>query len=54
MALAGLWSRWKSPRGEAVLSYTMLTINAEAHTFMRLFHKPTDEKRMVVILPDGQ
>ena len=29
----------------------MLTMNAEAHPLMRLFHKPADEKRMVVILP---
>ena len=31
----------------------MLTINADDHALMRLFHKPTDEKRMVVILPEG-
>jgi putative SOS response-associated peptidase YedK len=51
MGLAGLWSRWKSPQGEIVHSYTMLTINAEDHPLMRLVHKPGDEKRMVVILP---
>jgi putative SOS response-associated peptidase YedK len=51
MGIAGLWSSWKSPKGEIVLSYTMLTINAEDHGLMQLFHKPTDEKRMVVILP---
>ena len=28
----------------------MLTINADAHPLMNLFHKPTDEKRMVIIL----
>lgn len=28
----------------------MLTINAETHAFMRNFHKPEDEKRMVVVL----
>lgn len=33
-------------------SYAMLTINADDHALMRLFHKPTDEKRMVVILPE--
>lgn len=54
MGLAGLWSSWKSPQGELVHSYTMLTINAEDHALMRLFHKPTDEKRMVVILPEGR
>jgi len=49
--MAGLWSVWKSPKGEWVHSYTMLIINADQHPLMRLFHKPTDEKRMVVILP---
>jgi putative SOS response-associated peptidase YedK len=28
----------------------MLTINADDHPLMRMFHKPVDEKRMVVIL----
>jgi putative SOS response-associated peptidase YedK len=51
MGIAGLWSRWKSPQGGVVHSYTMLTINAGDHPLMRRFHKPSDEKRMVVILP---
>ena len=51
MGLAGLWSSWKSPKGDLIHSYTILTINADAHPLMHLFHKPTDEKRMVVILP---
>lgn len=51
LGIAGLWSSWKSPKGELLHSYTMLTINADDHPLMRLFHKPTDEKRMVVILP---
>lgn len=29
----------------------MLTINADEHPLMQRFHKPDDEKRMVVILP---
>jgi putative SOS response-associated peptidase YedK len=32
----------------------MLTINADSHPLMRQFHKPTDEKRMVVILQPHQ
>ena len=32
----------------------MLTINADEHPFMRNYHKPGDEKRMVVILPDDE
>ena len=53
MGLAGLWSRWKSPAGEVVHSFTMLTINADDHPLMRNMHKPGEEKRMVVILPQG-
>jgi putative SOS response-associated peptidase YedK len=49
MGIAGLWSSWKSPNG-VVHSFTMLTISAHNHALMCLFHKPMDEKRMVVIL----
>ena len=51
LGIAGLSSSWKSPKGVIVHSYTMLTVNADEHPLMRMFHKPTDEKRMVVILP---
>ena len=54
MGIAGLWSVWKSPKGELVHSYTMLTINADDHPLMKQFHKPADEKRMVVILGEDQ
>nr|MBP9060425.1 SOS response-associated peptidase family protein [Rhodoferax sp.] len=50
MGIAGLWSSWKSPKG-LVHSFTMLTINADGHDLMCQFHKPVDEKRMVMILP---
>lgn len=52
MGIAGLWAWWKSPKGEVLHSFTMLTINADGHSLMQYFHKPTDEKRMVVILPE--
>jgi putative SOS response-associated peptidase YedK len=51
MGIAGLWASWKSPTGW-VHSFTMLTINADGHGLMENFHKATDEKRMVVILPE--
>lgn len=54
MGIAGLWSAWQSPQGERVHSFTMLTLNAAQHPLMRLFHKPADEKRMVVILHANQ
>lgn len=51
MGVAGLWSTWKSPLGEVLHSFTMLTINADTHPLMNQMHKPGDEKRMIVILP---
>lgn len=53
MGIAGLWSAWKGPTGDVTHSYTMLTINADDHPFMRQYHKPEDEKRMVVILDEA-
>jgi len=50
LGIAGLWSAWKSPKG-LIHSFTMLTVNADGHDLMCQFHKPVDEKRMVVILP---
>lgn len=52
MGIAGLWARWRSPDGTLVHSCTMLTIPAQDHALMRCFHRPEDEKRMVVILPE--
>jgi hypothetical protein len=35
-------------------SFGILTIIADAHPLMNHFHKPTDEKRMVAILPPAR
>lgn len=51
LGVAGLWATWRDPMGETLHSFTMLTINADNHPLMNQFHKPTDEKRMIVILP---
>lgn len=53
MGIAGLWDHWKQADGTVVHSFTMLTINAQTHELMNRFHQPTDEKRMVVILPEA-
>lgn len=50
MGLAGLWARWYGAGGEVLESFTLLTVNADAHPFMRHYHRPGEEKRMVVIL----
>lgn len=52
LGIAGLWECWEQKGVEPVYSFTMLTINADTHELMHNFHKPEDEKRMVVILPE--
>lgn len=37
-----------------LVSFTMLTINADSHPLMKRFHKPEDEKRMIVLLEPNQ
>jgi len=55
MGIAGLWTGWKNPaNGQILRSFTMLTVNADDHEFMRNFHKPEDEKRIVVILHENE
>lgn len=51
MGVAGLWAAWKDEKGEILHSFTLLTINADAHPLMNQMHKPGEEKRMIVILP---
>lgn len=39
--LAGLWNTWvDKATGEVIESYTMLTLNADAHPLMKRMHKP--------------
>mgnify|MGYP000542379799 CR=1 FL=1 len=49
-----LYQTVRQPGGQVLHSYTLLTINADAHPFMRQFHKPDDEKRMIVLLPPAR
>ncbi|OOT56380.1 DUF159 family protein [Acinetobacter pittii] len=37
---------------QKVRSMSLLTINADHHPFMKQFHKPDDEKRSVIVIPD--
>lgn len=56
MVIAGLWE-WRpngGPDDRPLLSFTMLTINADDHPLMKRFHRPEDEKRMVVVLEPSQ
>lgn len=59
LGVAGLWAPWKSPAGEWVNSFTMLTINADTHPIFKELHRPDpkrppelQDKRTVVILPE--
>jgi putative SOS response-associated peptidase YedK len=50
--IACLWDRWTDPySGELVVSFSMLTVNADEHPVMRQFHKAGEEKRTPVIIP---
>lgn len=59
--LAGLWNTWlDKATGELVESYTMLTLNADAHPLMRRMHKPepnlpldAQDKRSVIPIDAG-
>ena len=56
LGIAGLWE-WRpngGPGDQPLMSFTMLTINADDHPLMRRFHRPEDEKRMVVVLDESQ
>ena len=50
MGIAGIYRIWRTPDGRDVFTMAMLTVNADDHPLMKRFHKPGDEKRMVVIL----
>jgi len=50
LGVAGIYTRWRAPDGQESLSFSMLTCNADGHPVMARFHKPEDEKRMVVLL----
>ena len=45
---------WEFRPQDLLLSFLMLTINADGHPLMQRFHKPDDEKRMVMLLDPEQ
>ncbi|MGO4280668.1 SOS response-associated peptidase family protein [Cupriavidus sp. RAF20_2] len=48
--IAGLWRAWP----DDTLSFTMLTVNADAHPLLSRMHRPGTEKRSVVIVPETE
>ena len=52
MGVAGLWEHWEKD-GDIITSFTLLTINANAHALMHRYGQPGTEKRMVAVLSEG-
>jgi len=60
LGIAGLYERRKTGDGSYAFSFTMLTLNADAHPLFNQLHRPDpkrpvelQDKRMVAILPRG-
>lgn len=54
MGIAGLWDVWTEPGKAPLLSFTMLTMNADDHDLLKNYYRAEDEKRILVILPESQ
>ncbi len=56
--VACLWERWlskrKDERHQTIDSFTMLTLNADAHPVMNKMHAPGEEKRSPLVLTVDQ
>ena len=52
MGVAGLWERW-TQGDEDIISYTLLTVNANSHALMNRYGQNGNEKRMPAILNEG-
>lgn len=54
MGVAGVWSQWTDPdSGAELLSYAVLTLNANSHALMRRYGPQGAERRMPAILGEG-
>ena len=52
MGVAGLWERWTQGDQE-IISFTLLTVNANSHALMNRYGQNGNEKRMPAILNEG-
>ncbi len=51
LGVATIWDTWKDESsGEIITSFSLITINADEHPFMKNFHRPDEEKRTIVCL----
>lgn len=54
MGAAGVWARWLDPEdGSQLLSFAIITVNANAHALMNRYPAPGAEKLMPAILNEG-
>ena len=53
MGVAGLWERWVGAGGEEIVSFCLLTVNANSHALMHRYQQPGSEKRMLAVLNEG-
>ena len=53
MGVAGLWARWTGPAGDELISYTLLTVNANSHALLHRYQQQGSEKRMPAVLNEG-
>ncbi|NMM76059.1 SOS response-associated peptidase [Acidovorax sp. SRB_24] len=53
LGVAGLWARWQGAEGEVIVSYALLTVNANNHALLRRYQPPGAEKSMPAILGEG-
>ncbi len=52
MGVAGIWERWAKDATE-IISFTLLTVNANSHALLHRYQQNGNEKRMPVILAEG-
>ena len=53
MGVAGLWACWTGAEGEVIVSFCLLTVNANSHALMHRYGQPGSEKRMPAIVNEG-
>jgi putative SOS response-associated peptidase YedK len=54
MGIAGIYAAQPRDDGTVRFSFAMLTVNADGHPVFKRMHRPTDEKRMVVVLDEAE
>jgi putative SOS response-associated peptidase YedK len=54
MGIAGVWARWQDPEdGSELMSYAIITVNANAHALMNRYQQGGNDKTMPAILNEG-